>query len=252
MDIIRKSCTQGALEAEGLTVIIDVFRAFSCVPLFFHLGASRVILEADTETALSLKMEDPRFVLVGEANEVPIKGADLGNSPSHIILKGESYFRGTTVIHRTTAGVAGVKAAFDRAEEILLGSYVLAKATAEYVRSRDPGRVCLVAMGERGKRPAPEDEYCADYLEYLLDGGRDYDPVEAFREVVFHSTARKFLKGTKGYLPREDPLFCLQTDLFDFALAVRKVEERLEVFRIAPAPVPGGEIPGPGRWKGAR
>lgn len=232
MNIIRKSCTQGALEAEGLTVIIDVFRAFSCEPLFFHLGASRVILEADAERALSLKMENPRFVLVGEANEVPIQGADLGNSPSRIILKGEPYFRNTTVIHRTTAGVAGVKAAFDRAEEILLGSYVLAKATAEYIRSRDPGQVCLVAMGERGKRPAPEDECCADYLEYLLNGRRDYDPVEAFKEVAFHSTAQKFLKGRKGYLPKEDPLFCLQTDLFGFALAVKKVQERLEVFRI--------------------
>jgi len=44
MKVLRKSCAQGAKEAEGLAVIIDVFRAFSCEPLFFHFGAGRVIM----------------------------------------------------------------------------------------------------------------------------------------------------------------------------------------------------------------
>ena len=62
MEIIRKSCARGAEEAEGLTVIIDVFRAFSCAPLFFHFGAERVILNADPDKALALKHENPEFI----------------------------------------------------------------------------------------------------------------------------------------------------------------------------------------------
>ncbi|MBW2049183.1 MAG: 2-phosphosulfolactate phosphatase [Deltaproteobacteria bacterium] len=227
MRILRKSCAKGAREARGLAVIIDVFRAFSCAPLFFHLGADRVIIEADPERAVWLKEKNPGFILVGEKNEVPIKGADLGNSPTHIIRKGASYFRNRTVVHRTTAGVTGAFAAFRGADEVLLGSFVTARAIAGYIGKQDPDLVTLVAMGDRGERPAPEDEACADYLEHLLTG-KSYDPVRVFLEVVFQPTAQKFISGLKEYLPREDPLFCLQRDLFDFVLMVERGRDGLE------------------------
>ena len=214
--------------SNNITVIIDVFRAFSCGPLFFHFGANRVILEADPEQAVARKRANPEFVLVGEINEVPIDGADLGNSPTHIIQKGRSFFADKTVIHRTTAGVTGATAAFKRADEVVLGSFVTAKAIAGYLEKRRPDLVTLVAMGTRAERPAPEDEACADYLEHLLTG-RPYDPVQAFQDVVFQPTAQKFVSGDKEYLPREDPVFCLQRDLFDFVLIVRREGDRLKV-----------------------
>jgi len=228
MKVLRKSCAQGAKEAEGLAVIVDVFRAFSCAPLFFHFGAGRVIMEADPERAIALKRDNPGFVLVGEVNEVPIEGADLGNSPSRIIQKGAPYFRERTVIHRTTAGITGATAAFKKAEEVVLGSFVTARATTAYIQEKRPERVTLVAMGDRAERPAPEDEACADYLEHLLTG-KPYDPVQTFLDVVFQPTAQKFIAGEREYLPREDPIFCLQRDLFDLVLTVSPVGGRLEV-----------------------
>lgn len=237
MKIIRKSCAQGAREVAGLTVIIDVFRAFSCTPLFFHFGAARVLLEADPETARGLKRKNPAWVLVGEINEVPLEDADLGNSPSQIIRFGEALFGGRTVIHRTTAGVTGVAAASRAgASEIILGSFVMARAVAHYIQIRQPARVTLVAMGDRALRPAPEDEVCADYLEHLLTG-RTYDPVRAFDRMVFHPSAQKFLTRAQEYLPPEDPVFCLQRDLFDVVLSAAPGAHGLEV---RPVTVPGG------------
>jgi len=230
MKIIRKSCAKGAEEVEGLVIVIDVFRAFSCEPLFFHFGARRVILEADPDKALAFKRENPEFILVGEVNEVPMEGAELGNSPSHIIMKGASYFGDKTVIHRTTAGVTGAAAACKRADEVILGSFVMAKAVAGYVKSKRPDQVTLLAMGERAQKKAAEDEACADYLEHLLTG-TPYDPVQAFKDIVFQQTAQKFIQGTREYLPKEDPVFCLQRDLFDFVLMVERAGDRLEVFR---------------------
>ncbi|MBW1780379.1 MAG: 2-phosphosulfolactate phosphatase [Deltaproteobacteria bacterium] len=235
MRVTRKSCANGAEEAEGLAVIIDVFRAFSCAPLFFHFNASRVIMEADPARAVALKHENPDFILVGEVNEVPIEGADLGNSPTHIIQKGAPYFKDRTVIHRTTAGVTGATAAAEKAEQVVLGSFVIARATAAYIREKNPEQVTLVAMGDRAERAAPEDEACADYFEHLLTG-RPYDPVRAFNATVFQPTAQKFISGAKGYLPREDPIFCLQRDLFDFVLSVRSVGTLLEVEKIKRTP----------------
>lgn len=232
MKIVRKSLAEGAREARGLVVIIDVFRAFSCEPLFFHFGVKKVILEADPNKAIQLKNQHPEFILAGEVDEVPIEGADLGNSPTEIVLKGEAYFSKKTVVHRTTAGVTGASAALERADEVLLGSFVMARAIAQYINSKRPELVTLVAMGDRARRKAPEDEACADYLEHLLTGSA-YDPILTLRKVLFQPTAQKFILGKKDYLPREDPIFCLQQDLFDFVLGVKRDNDLMVVFKIS-------------------
>lgn len=221
MKIIRKSCLDGVKEAKGTVVIIDVFRAFTCEPLFFHLGAKKVILEADPERAIAMKREHPEFILAGEVDEVPIQGGDLSNSPSGILLKGSPFFQGKTVVHRTTAGVTGAAAALEQADDVLLGSFVTASAAADYIRRKSPQVVTIVAMGSRGKTVSPEDERCADYLAHLLTG-TVYDHLEAVREILFHPSAQKFLRCDRPYLPREDPAICLMKDLFPFALRARK------------------------------
>lgn len=228
MKIIRKRCVEGAREARGLTVIVDVFRAFTCAPFFFYFGAGEVILEADPDRATAMKRKNPHYILVGEINEVPIEGADLGNSPTEIVRMGEGYFCGKTVVHRTTAGVTGVSAALEQADEVILGSFVMAGAVSRYIKQKSPALVTIVAMGDRAQKKALEDEACADYLEHLLTGS-PFDPVRALKEVLFQSTAQKFITSEKKYLPREDPLFCLQRDLFDFVLIARKRDERIRV-----------------------
>lgn len=231
MKIERKSLAEGAREARGWVVIIDVFRAFSCAPLFFHFGVRKVILEADPAKAIELKSQNPEFILVGEVNEVPIEGADLGNSPSEIALKGQAYFKDKVVVHRTTAGVTGASAALEKADGVLIGSFLTARAIAKHIKRGNPDLVTLVAMGDRAKRRAPEDEACADYLEHLLVG-TPYDPINTLKEVVFQPTAQKFILGKKDYLPKEDPIFCLQRDLFDFVLGVKKENDVMVVFKI--------------------
>jgi 2-phosphosulfolactate phosphatase len=228
MKIIRTSCAEGAREASGVAVVIDVFRAFSCAPLFFHYGARKVILEPDPAKAIAIKNQDPEIILAGEVDEIPIEGGDVGNSPSEILAKGNAFFRDRVVVHRTTAGVTGTAAAIEKADEVLLGSFVMAGAIARYIISTQPRRVTLIAMGSRAKEKAPEDEACADCIEGLLTG-KSYDPVAALKAVLFQPTAQKFIQGTKPYLPREDPTFCLQRDLFDFVLIANKTEEKIVV-----------------------
>ena len=86
-------------------------------------------------------------------------------------------------------------------------------------------------MGDRAQKKAPEDEACADYMEHLLTG-RPFDPVGAIKEVLFQPTAQKFIRGEKAYLPREDPVFCLQRNLFDFVLAAKRGDGQIRVFKI--------------------
>jgi 2-phosphosulfolactate phosphatase len=219
MRIIRESLFEGAKRARGVTIVIDVFRAFTSTPLFFHLGARKVVFVRTTDEAFSLKSRDGDILLAGEVDDRLVPGFDLGNSPSEIINTPPEFFKEKKVAQRTTAGVIGVLHALDSAETVLLGSYVMARAISRYILSQDPlpEAVTIVATGNYGIEKTPEDEGCADYLEHLLTGSH-YDHLEALKSIVFNESAQKFIRGDKDYFPREDPLFCLQRDLFDFIL----------------------------------
>ena len=223
MKIVRESLIEGAQRAQGLTIIIDVFRAFTVTPILFYLGAEKVLLVRDPEEAFSLKTNYDDMILAGEINEQLIPGFDLGNSPSELIRKPKGFLKGKTVAQRTTAGVIGVISALAQVGVVILGSFVMANAICRYVLNQTPlpEVVTLVAMGRRGITRSPEDEGCADYLEHLLKAS-NYNTLETLKNIVFDEAAQKFLRGDKPYLPREDPLFCLQKDLFDFVLIAVK------------------------------
>jgi 2-phosphosulfolactate phosphatase len=218
MDVRRLSLAAGCREARGLAVVIDVFRAFTCEPLMYAMGAAQVLLEGDVERC---RAERGDALLVGEVDERPIAGFDFTNSPTHIIAAGPAVFAGRRVVHRSTAGVTGALAALAHCDDVLLGAFVTAAACARYIQARRPAVVSLVAMGMRGTTPSPEDERCADYLDSLITG-RPYDHVAALAEILHQETAQRFLCGEKDYLPREDPVYCLQRDLFPYVLRAER------------------------------
>ena len=231
MKIKFGSLLPGAQNAKGLAVIIDVFRAFTCAPLLFSLGIKQSILVGSPSDALELKQADPSLILAGEVGGAPIDGFDFGNSPSLIMRTDPTFFKGKTIVQRTSSGVQGALAALAVADEVLLGSYALAKSTAEYILSKNPKEVSLVAMGWNMKVTAPEDEWCGRYIAHLLGNGL-YDHMQALREIVYHETAQKFLRGDVSYFPAEDPLLCLQRDLYDFVLRAEKKNDLVIVKKI--------------------
>lgn len=231
MKINHSSLLPGAKNAHGLAVIIDVFRAFSCAPLLFLLGIKKSILVASPADALRLKKSDSKLILVGEVGGAPIDGFDFGNSPSQILNETPSFFYEKTVVQRTSSGVQGAIAALAVADEVLLGSYGLANSTARYIESKQPEEVSLVAMGWDLKEIAPEDEWCARYMEHLLRDS-EYNHFQALREIVFHETTQKFLRGDVAYFPAEDPILCLQRDIYDFVLQARREEDLVVVEKI--------------------
>ena len=231
MEIRRLSLLEGAKDATGIAVIIDVFRAFSCEPVLHALGAERVLLEADVDRCLAMR---GRAVLLGELGGEPIEGFDLPNSPYFILRKGADFFRGRPAVHRSTAGVEGALAAMARADEVMLTSFMTARATARYIKERRPRCVSIVAMGDHRRVEVPEDLRCADYVDSLLSG-RPYDHLAATDEILSNDSAQKFLRGDQPQYPREDPTLCLQRDLFDFALRAERRDGSIEAVKVGVA-----------------
>ncbi len=212
---------EGAKSARGLAVIIDVFRAFTCTALMFSLGLKKSILVSQPHEAIALKHRHQDYILVGEIDGLPVEGFDLGNSPSEILDQKLSFFSGKTAVQRTSAGVQGALAALEVADEVLVASYTVARATAKYILSKQPAQVSLVAMGWSMQEEAPEDNWCARYIAHLLGKG-PYDHDQAMREIVFNKTAQRFLGADKAHFPAEDPVLCLQRNVYDYALIAQR------------------------------
>jgi 2-phosphosulfolactate phosphatase len=208
----------GAREATGQAVIVDVFRAFTTAAFCVAAGAREIVLVADHEQALALRREDPSLFLTGEIGGRPIPGFDVGNSPSAI--EGLD-LTGRRVVQRTSSGTQGVVAATG-ARSIALGSFVTAQATVDHLR-RVGDDVTIVAMGHNALAEADEDELCARYLEALLRGERPAPP-KVFLE------GDHAAEGWPDWFPRRDAELACQVDRFDFALPVAR-EDGLLVAR---------------------
>ena len=148
---------EGAKQAEGLTVIIDVLRAFSLECYLFGMGAEEIRPVGSVEEAWELKHKNPDWLLAGERGGKKCEGFDFGNSPCSV---SEEIVRGKHIIHTTSAGTQGIVNA-TQADRIITGSLVNAKAIADYIRYENPEVVSLVCMGNGGVRIAKEDELCA-------------------------------------------------------------------------------------------
>lgn len=229
MNIELLQMIEGAKKAKGLTVIIDVFRAFSLECYLMAAGAKRLLPVGAKETAYRLKESHPEYVLVGERHGVILPGFDYGNSPSQ--TEGVD-FTGKTLVHTTSAGTQGIVNA-SGADEILTGSLVNAGAIARYIQKKGCKQVSLVCMGLEGKAETPEDILCGRYIKSLLEGV-PFDMNAELVKLRRTSSAEKFFKEeNQKVFPQKDYWMCTDAGRFDFVLKVEHLaEDTFEVHRI--------------------
>ncbi len=213
---------EGAKQARGLTVIIDVFRAFSLACYIADQGAEKIIPVGDIETAYKLKQDNPDYILVGERNNKMMPGFDFGNSP-HQVRNFD--FKGKTVVHTTSAGTQGIVNASD-SDEIITGSFVNAGAIIEYIEKQKPDIVSLVCMGYSTKYPIEEDTYCAEYIQNSLEG-KPSDFNLMVQQIRNTSGKRFFIDDMQNHCPSEDFYLCLELNRFDFILKASKNDDGL-------------------------
>ena len=215
---------EGARQANGLAVIIDVFRAFSMECYLYAFGAREVRPVGSVEETFAWKEKDGNCILAGERHGRRIEGCDLGNSPSSIVPE---LIRGKRVIHTTSAGTQGIANAV-HADEIITGSFVNAGAIVNYIRKRNPEKVSLVCMGKGGMEPAEEDELCALYLRSLLAGHEMKDIDEKLEGLRSGGGSHFFDPDQQEVYPEKDFRLCISRDRFDFVLRIEKDAEGLK------------------------
>lgn len=225
MGINKLNLLAGARRAEGLAVIIDVFRAFSLACYVFAAGVEKIIPVGEMNRAYRLKENNPEYLLIGEREGKIQPGFDYGNSPSR--LKGKN-LEGKTVIHTTSAGTQGLVRA-RRAETVITGSFVNAGAVISYIRKLEPEVVSLVSMGIGGKVPADEDELCAEYMQQILLG--EEPEFHDMKQKIKEGSGKRFFDENLQWSPSKDFDLCLQLNVFDFVIRANYQEEDVILYK---------------------
>ncbi len=171
VDIIHcpPEASQSRIDGKSV-VVIDVFRATSCICTAMSNGARRVLPYTTVEQCWDKKEElaansgDHRVILGGERKMLLIDGFDLGNSP---LGYSKDVVEGATIIMSTTNGTRSIELAQKYgASEILIASMLNAQAVVR--RLMESGRDVELFCSGRADKFSIEDTLCAGYIVSLM------------------------------------------------------------------------------------
>ncbi len=208
-----------AAEARGIVLVIDVIRAFTVAGYAFTRGAKGIWLVRTTEEAMTLRERDPSALLIGEIDGRSIAGFDLNNSPA---LMAQADVQDRLLIQRTGAGTQGAVNAVN-ATRTLLCAFTNAQATATYAprlaQGLHTGITLLPTAGMNTNIPRSEDDFCADYVEALIQNRPDAESIPGKGRAYLDSIHRFAEWQANSYdFPIEDIDAVFSVNRFPFAI----------------------------------
>ncbi|MFH8497216.1 2-phosphosulfolactate phosphatase [Streptomyces coeruleorubidus] len=219
------------VEVPSVAVVVDVMRAYTVAAWAFGQGAEKIVLAESLDEALALKARHPDWTALKDGPPAP--GFDMVNSPG---LLRSADLGGRTVVQKTTAGTVGALAVKE-ASLVLCAGFVVAEATARFLRTRESDSVTFVVTGEDGR--ADEDLACAQYIaRRATETGTD--AAGFVRRAAESRAAAELAQGVRRGVHADDVALCLEVDRFPFAM-VATLEDSLMVLRPHVVPAPADE-----------
>jgi 2-phosphosulfolactate phosphatase len=229
VEVIHSTGIDGARQARGIAVVIDVIRSFSVSAYALAGGARECRLVKTTDEARALAASIPGALISAEENTLPIAGIAISNSPTKIT---EADLRDRVLVQRSSAGTQ-VAAAVAPGIDIFAASLVVARATVQACLLRRPAQLTLIASADH-----PEDHACARYMEAIIRAEQpDLDRLlQPLRDSERYS---RVMSGTWPGFPPTDLELSLIPDRFNFAMPVTREAGYLSLTR-ADHPDPKG------------
>lgn len=224
MEIVHLTGIEGARQAKGTVVVIDVLRSFTVSAYALAGGAKECLLVPTVAQARALQARISGSLLCAEEDALPVEGIPISNSPTQIKA---AALTGRVLIQRSSAGTT-VMAAVESAVEIYAASLVVARATANACLATRPRVLTLIASADH-----PEDHACARYIEGLLHG----DPPDIDQLLQPLRDSERYARAISGKwpgFPSSDLELSLATDRFDFAMPVTRHAEYQRLTASAP------------------
>ena len=199
----------------SIVVVIDVLRATSSITYGIENGAEAIIPVMEVDDCLIYA--DRGYLLAAERNGEVVEGYDFGNSPFSYTAEKVS---GKTVVLTTTNGTRAMHLAQERAQQVIIGSFLNLTAVCEYLNSQNQD-VLLLCAGWKGNFNLEDTLFAGAVVEQLQN-----DFTFADDSSVAALDMYQLAKGDlRGYLKKsshsarliklnieEDVKFCLRLD----------------------------------------
>ena len=210
--------------ADRSVVVVDIFRATSCMVTALAHGVASITPFADLDDCRAMKSQG--YDTAGERDGKKVEGFDHGNSPFEYMVE---EMRGRRLAFTTTNGTQAIAKSLG-AREIIIGSFLNLSAVTTHL-IENGHNVLVVCAGWKGKFNL-EDTLFAGALVGLLAG--DYEPeCDAPRAAEYlYITAKNNLNGflaNASHVKRlarlnvfKDIEFCLTHDVYNVVPILRE------------------------------
>lgn len=220
MKTIETCISPDLLDLHELTnktvIVVDIFRASSTMVTALSNGVHTIVPVRDLDHCKAYK--EKGWLIAGERNGKQAEGFDLGNSPlAYLNLR----FADKNVAMTTTNGTRAISLAKEHAAEVLIGSFLNLRATADYLKTSNKD-VLVLCAGWKGKFNL-EDSLYAGALSIALGWSHDCDATLAMESLYRHNAGNldgflqkaSHAKRLQNHDLEKDINFCLDIDQYN-------------------------------------
>lgn len=198
-------------------VVIDIFRATSCMTTAFAHGIEAIIPVAKIEECKAL--QDKGLLAAAEREGLKVEGFDLDNSPFSYMNES---LKGKTIAVTTTNGTQAITKSFN-ANKIYIGSFLNLDAVSQKLKG-EKNDLVLVCSGWKGQF-CLEDSLFAGALAQKLLGAYEITQDAALMTIdIYQNNKKDLLSFVKkaSHVKRlanlniiKDIEFCLQHSIYE-------------------------------------
>ena len=199
---------------DTIAVVIDIFRATSCMCYGLANGAQAIIPVAGLDECLSYREQG--YLLAAERDGQVVPGFDFGNSPFSYT---EDKVAGKTVVLTTTNGTQAIQQCRD-AKALVVGSFLNISPLTDWL-SQQPHPILLVCAGWKNHFSLEDTVYAGALVHRLKTDTLELDDAALAAESLYlegRNDLAEYL-GKAAHSKRmqhlhinEDITFCLQED----------------------------------------
>ncbi len=207
----------------SIVVVVDIFRATSCMTTAFAYGVEGIIPVATINECKALQNQG--YLAAAERDGKTPEGFDLDNSPFSYM---QANLMGSTVAVTTTNGTLAITKSKD-AVKVMVGSFLNLGAMANYLANQQYD-VLVLAAGWKGKPNLEDTLFAGALVERLLDkfivnedaalmALRLYQ--EGKNDLMACVANSSHVKRLQRLGIQKDIAYCLQHDLYDVLPVLR-------------------------------
>lgn len=200
-----------------IAVIVDVFRATSCMATAFAHGVASIIPVAQLDECRALQQQG--YLAAAERNAIKADGFDLDNSPFSYM---DPVLRGQTLAMTTTNGTLAITKS-KAARQVVIGSFLNRQAVTNHLLGQ-PYDVLVVCAGWKGKYNLEDTLFAGAVVCALKDAFAIEDDAALAARMIYDAAKYNMIKfiAHSSHVRRlarlhltRDIEFCLRENLYD-------------------------------------